>query len=63
MMKLCRNFLFTLTLLLSFSIASKGSTWNDPFWNDGLTEASLIATGRVASIKDARLWITLEKVT
>jgi len=58
----CRHILFISTLLLSFSIAGKGNSWVDPFWNEGLKQASLIATGRVASIKDGHLWITLERV-
>jgi len=49
-------------LFLSFSLTCKGNSWEDPFWNDGLKQASLIATGQVARVSDGHLWVTLMKV-
>ena len=61
-MKSRRHILLIVSLLLSLSNVSKGSSWQDPYWNDGLKQASLIATGHVTNIKDGHLWITLNKV-
>jgi Leucine-rich repeat (LRR) protein len=61
-MKSCRHVLLIVSLLLFFSAVSKGSSWEAPCWDDGLKQASLIATGHVTNITDGHLWITLNKV-
>jgi Leucine-rich repeat (LRR) protein len=57
-----RYILLIFTVFLSFSLTCEANTWDDPFWNDGLKNASLIATGQVTRVSDGHLWLTMEKV-
>lgn len=61
-LKSSRHLLLTIAAYLSFTLTCKADTWKDPFWNEGLKTASLVATGEITKVAEGSIWVTLKKV-